>query len=148
MPPPARAQSTVNGRPDSPFLPLPLGTSDTQHSTQPVFSVVGSGSPGLRWQPPLVSMLRAAGPLAPGPAKIKQAPAISQAVIPDLPRCRKNEPSKGWKTAVTQWFEGDPENGLNLPLRDWPEEWHSGKMSRVTGSKYAQRRGIAMEYER
>ena len=33
-------------------------------------------------------------------------------------------------------------------LKDWPDEWHSGAMSRFTGSKYNQRKDIAEEYTR
>ncbi|KAF9290040.1 hypothetical protein BGZ74_000578 [Mortierella antarctica] len=29
---------------------------------------------------------------------------------------------QSWKDAVRQWEEGDPENGLTMPLRDWPAE--------------------------
>ncbi|KAJ7753850.1 hypothetical protein B0H16DRAFT_1544129 [Mycena metata] len=42
---------------------------------------------------------------------------------------------------------GDPAKGLT-PLRDWPCEWYSGGMRKVTGSKCSQRKLIFDEYER
>lgn len=78
----------------------------------------------------------------------RSVPAVPQATIPDLPKKHKNAVSTAWKTAIMQWLEGDPQAGLDTPLKDWPDSWHEGAMSRFTGTKYHQRRKIALEYER
>ena len=47
-----------------------------------------------------------------------------------------------------QWTIGQPEKGLRTPLREWPIEWYSGRMSRCVGAKFHQRKMIAREYIR
>ncbi|KAK0489204.1 hypothetical protein IW261DRAFT_1557697 [Armillaria novae-zelandiae] len=71
-----------------------------------------------------------------------QAPPIPGVVIPDI--------GKGpgiWRKAVKQWEVGEPLQGLQ-PLRDWPKEWYTGSQRTKTGSKYNQRKLIALEYQR
>ncbi|PSR71681.1 hypothetical protein PHLCEN_2v12444 [Hermanssonia centrifuga] len=75
-------------------------------------------------------------------------PTVTEAVIPDLPKNRKGEPSIAWKTAVKHWIEGDSSIGLSCALKSWPSQWFSREMSRVTGAKYKQRELIGREYER
>ena len=68
-------------------------------------------------------------------------PAIADAVIGKLPRG-----AKGWKAAIAQWEDQDPQTGI--ALKDWPSEWYKGEMRLVNGAKYGQRRDIALEYVR
>ncbi|KAG9037930.1 hypothetical protein FS837_001350 [Tulasnella sp. UAMH 9824] len=42
--------------------------------------------------------------------------------IPNLPR-RGAMPQ--WRRAVLDWSEGDPTRNLDVPLKDWPEEWYA-----------------------
>ncbi|KAJ7042105.1 hypothetical protein C8F04DRAFT_1031060 [Mycena alexandri] len=67
---------------------------------------------------------------------------IPGVVIPNL-----KKGAKAWLDAVRQWEHGDPVKGLT-PLQDWPREWYSGGMRKVTGSKRSQRKLIFDEYER
>ncbi|PSR73100.1 hypothetical protein PHLCEN_2v11047 [Hermanssonia centrifuga] len=88
---------------------------------------------------------------SPSPSQIhpkRPLPTVTEAVIPDLPKNRKGEPSTAWKTAVKHWTEGDASIGLSCALKSWPPQWFSGEMSRVTGAKYKQRETIGREYER
>ncbi|KAG0027149.1 hypothetical protein BGZ82_009135 [Podila clonocystis] len=52
-----------------------------------------------------------------------------------------------WKQALRQWEKGDPENGLIVPIRDWPPEWrrqsHPGGLHKL----YYFRQFIAEEFE-
>ncbi|KAK0478832.1 hypothetical protein IW261DRAFT_1337060, partial [Armillaria novae-zelandiae] len=71
-----------------------------------------------------------------------QAPPIPGVVIPDI--------GKGpgiWRKVVKQWEVGEPLQGLQ-PLHDWPKEWYTGSQRTKTGSKYNQRKLIALEYQR
>ncbi|KAJ7611843.1 hypothetical protein FB45DRAFT_843944 [Roridomyces roridus] len=52
-----------------------------------------------------------------------------------------------WRRAVDQWEVGDPAVHL-VPLKDWPREHYTGCMRTMTGSTYAQRKLIAMEFQR
>jgi hypothetical protein len=66
---------------------------------------------------------------------------IPGVVIPNLKRG-----PEAWRDAVHQWNDPDPSTGK--ALKDWPQEWYTGMMKDVTGSKRAQRKYIALEYER
>jgi hypothetical protein len=48
-----------------------------------------------------------------------------------------------WKDCITQWDEGDLENGLTLPLRHWTKS-----MRKTDPSRYSQRKLITNEYYR
>ncbi|TCD65482.1 hypothetical protein EIP91_002566 [Steccherinum ochraceum] len=65
------------------------------------------------------------------------------AVIPSLGGLKGVEV---FRTAMKQWYEVDERT--NLALKDWPKEWYTGEMRKVTGSLYGQRRMVAEEYER
>ena len=67
-------------------------------------------------------------------------PRFPEAVITKL----KPGPN-AWRDAVTQW-EKPNEITKTKALKDWPLEWYTGAMSRVTGAQYHQRRCIAAEY--
>lgn len=51
-----------------------------------------------------------------------------------------------WKKAIDQWEKGG--KGMSVPLKDWPVEWYTGYMRKVTGAKRAQRQIIYDEYIR
>jgi hypothetical protein len=69
------------------------------------------------------------------------------AIIPGvaIPNLKKGETA--WLDAIQQWEHGDAAKGL-MALRDWPAEWYTGGMRRVTGSKRSQRKLIFDEFER
>ncbi|KAF9366306.1 hypothetical protein CPB97_006791, partial [Podila verticillata] len=46
-----------------------------------------------------------------------------------------------WREAVQQWEEGDPENGVTVPLRDWNLEMRRGQR------RYYDRKMVAQEFE-
>ena len=72
----------------------------------------------------------------------RSVPPITNVIIPNIPRG-----PDAWRIAVKHWE--DPQSIPNgRALKDWPNEWHSGAMSRFTGSKYNQRKDIAEEYIR
>lgn len=77
-----------------------------------------------------------------GPAPLSSNPVpIAGVYIPDLGR------KKGtWRIAVRQWEE--PDSNIQLALKDWPEEWYTGRMKNKTAAKRSQRKLIAMEYKR
>ncbi|KAF9157949.1 hypothetical protein DFQ26_008156 [Actinomortierella ambigua] len=52
--------------------------------------------------------------------------------------------AKTWKEVYEQWANGDPSKGLTIPLKDWT----TAMRGRANSSLYAQRKIIAMEYER
>ncbi|KAF9325352.1 hypothetical protein BG006_011158 [Podila minutissima] len=59
----------------------------------------------------------------------------TQPTVHIIPRC------SDWKEVIRQWDEGDTENGLNLPLSQWPQEW---KKHHTT---YYTRKAIVTEFE-
>ncbi|KAG0347543.1 hypothetical protein BG005_012020 [Podila minutissima] len=59
----------------------------------------------------------------------------TQPTVHIIPKC------SDWKEMIRQWEEGDPENGLSLPLSQWPQEW---KRHNAT---YYSRRIIVTEFE-
>lgn len=63
--------------------------------------------------------------------------------IPNLPR-RGSIPQ--WRRAVLDWLEGDPARGLDVPLRDWPEEWYARRTRQ--DMLYFMRRTIAEAFVR
>jgi hypothetical protein len=64
-------------------------------------------------------------------------PSVS---IPNLPKTGET----AWKLAVKQWEEVDAQTGF--ALKDWPEEWYTGKMREAFAAKRGTRRMIALEY--
>ena len=70
----------------------------------------------------------------------KTAPHVNVS-IPDLGRSRR-----AWRRAIKQWEEVDPIT--KLALKDWPEEWYTGEMCEVTGSKRGQRERVFKEFAR
>ncbi|KAK7050285.1 hypothetical protein R3P38DRAFT_3606265, partial [Favolaschia claudopus] len=72
----------------------------------------------------------------------EQVEVIPGVAIPDL---KKGD--KAWLEAVRQWEHGDESQNLKA-LRDWPREWYSDGMRKITGSKRSQRKLIFDEYER
>ncbi|KAF8207109.1 hypothetical protein K438DRAFT_1917558 [Mycena galopus ATCC 62051] len=68
---------------------------------------------------------------------------IANAIIPNVGRS-----STAWKRAIDQWYTADPANGLTKALKDWPTEWHTGKMRTKVGALYSNRKLLAEEYER
>ena len=70
----------------------------------------------------------------------KTAPRVNVS-IPDLGRSRG-----AWRRAIKQWEEVDPIT--KLALKDWPEEWYTGEMREVTGSKRGQRERVFKEFVR
>lgn len=57
------------------------------------------------------------------------------------PPAERIPPILSWREAIHQWEEGDPENGLTVPLRDWSAAWR-----RRSGAHYI-RKLIFKEYE-
>ncbi|KAF8639178.1 hypothetical protein AX17_001665 [Amanita inopinata Kibby_2008] len=51
-----------------------------------------------------------------------------------------------WRTAIQQW-DGDPDTGV-LGLKDWPREWYSGAMGKMTATKRSTRQLVALEFEK
>ncbi|KAK7015976.1 hypothetical protein R3P38DRAFT_2542938 [Favolaschia claudopus] len=76
------------------------------------------------------------------PTLSERVEVISGVFIPDL---KKGDGA--WLEAVRQWEHGDEAQGLK-PLRDWPREWYSDGMRKVTGTKRSHRKLIFDEYER
>ena len=68
-------------------------------------------------------------------------PSIPEAKIPNLPRG-----ARGWKVAIDQWEQIDPDTGY--ALKDWPKSWYTGTMKPFTAAKRTIRRRIADEYNR
>jgi hypothetical protein len=70
-------------------------------------------------------------------------------VIPRVPVSHPNgttsPKNRSWKDIVEHWLVGDPDRGLNTPLKDWPKEWYQGANQRFA-SKYQQRATIALEF--
>jgi hypothetical protein len=62
------------------------------------------------------------------------SPAFANVRIPDIPRGPGN-----WRKAVEQW---------DTLLKSWPEEYYTGAMRTVTGTKRRMRQVIADEYDR
>ncbi|KAG6818685.1 hypothetical protein H0H93_002806 [Arthromyces matolae] len=54
--------------------------------------------------------------------------------------------AEAWKSAIRQWEEGEPENGLTIPLKDWPTSWYTGDMRTFMGSKRREREIIVIAY--
>lgn len=71
-------------------------------------------------------------------------------VIPDLPiqytDGTRSAKEYSWCIIVSHWVHGDPERGLNIPLKDWPKEWYTDK-NRLFASKRGQREDIALEFQ-
>lgn len=65
-------------------------------------------------------------------------------LVPDIPKHGDDL----FMVAVKQWEEGDPSQGLIIPLKDWPVEWYTKNMRLVTGTKRSNRKLVAEEYER
>lgn len=77
-------------------------------------------------------------------ASVTPLPRLQPAlIIPDI----KRGPEAWWQM-VKQWNEGEPENGLHIPLRDWPELWFTGSNKLLFSSKRNQRKVIAQEFIR
>ncbi|KAG0034910.1 hypothetical protein BGZ81_002317 [Podila clonocystis] len=53
----------------------------------------------------------------------------------------KIPPINNWKEAIKQWYEGDPENGLNEPLSEWTPKMRYGQAT------FSNRKLIASEFE-
>ncbi|RDB24467.1 hypothetical protein Hypma_008539 [Hypsizygus marmoreus] len=68
-------------------------------------------------------------------------PLAAIAVIPDLDRGHKG----GWRQAVFQWENVDPQTGK--ALKDWPWEWYQDEM-RMMSPKRRTRKVVALEYRR
>ncbi|KAF8142622.1 hypothetical protein K438DRAFT_2113257 [Mycena galopus ATCC 62051] len=68
---------------------------------------------------------------------------IANTIIPNVGRS-----SIAWKRAIDQWYTADPANGLKKALKDWPNEWYTGKMRTKVGTLYSNRKFLAEEYER
>lgn len=65
---------------------------------------------------------------------------IAGVYIPDLGR-RKG----AWQMAIRQWEE--PDSSIKLVLKDWPEEWYTGKMKNKTAAKQSQTKLVAIKYK-
>jgi hypothetical protein len=82
----------------------------------------------------------------PSPGGQNSAPGL---VIPRVPVAHPNGTSssknRSWKDIVEHRLVGDPDRGLNTPLKDWPKEWYQGANRRFA-SKYQQRATIALEF--
>ncbi|KAJ7246753.1 hypothetical protein C8J57DRAFT_1452105 [Mycena rebaudengoi] len=68
---------------------------------------------------------------------------VPGAIIPGV-----GKDAESWKRAVIQWEVGDTAQGLTIPLKDWPPEWHTGPMRVITGALYSNRKLLATEYIR
>ncbi|KAF9290041.1 hypothetical protein BGZ74_000579 [Mortierella antarctica] len=64
-----------------------------------------------------------------------------QQKAPQEPPAERIPTILSWREAIKQWEEGDPENGLTVPLRDWSVAWR-----RRSGAHYI-RKLIVKEYE-
>ncbi|KAF7791972.1 hypothetical protein EIP86_002999 [Pleurotus ostreatoroseus] len=59
--------------------------------------------------------------------------------MPALPRG-----AAAFKELIRQWNEIDPNTGY--ALKDWPVEWYTGDMRLFNGTKYSDRREVALEF--
>jgi hypothetical protein len=70
-------------------------------------------------------------------------------VIPRLPLIRsdgrKTPKAESWKDIIQHWLVGDPERGLNTPLKDWPQGWYQGP-NRKLAVQYRNRAVVALEF--
>ena len=64
-----------------------------------------------------------------------------------IPTISKNKETVLQET-LKQWDFGDPEKGLQIPLKDWPREWYTGVNKGLFGMKRYNRQLIAEEYKR
>ncbi|KAF9071276.1 hypothetical protein BDP27DRAFT_1382450 [Rhodocollybia butyracea] len=76
--------------------------------------------------------------------KAERSAPIPGVMVPDIPKHGEDL----FMAVVKQWEEGDPSQGLTMPLKDWPVEWYTGSMRLVTGTKRSNRKLVADEYER
>lgn len=75
------------------------------------------------------------------PSSAKMVGPLPGVVIPNIVKG-----PDAWKKAIHQWEDGGI--GLTVPLKDWPSEWYTGDMRKITGAKRAQRQIIYDEYIR
>ncbi|KAG0339228.1 hypothetical protein BG000_002597 [Podila horticola] len=69
------------------------------------------------------------------PSEEDNGVGATQPTVPIIPRC------SDWKEVIRQWDEGDPENGLSIPLSRWPPEWSKCHQT------YRLRKMIVTEFE-
>ncbi|RDB17547.1 hypothetical protein Hypma_001163 [Hypsizygus marmoreus] len=70
-------------------------------------------------------------------------PPASIASIPDLDRRRGKG---GWRQAISQWENVDPQTGY--ALKDWPRHWYTGDSQVKLCVKRGYRKSVALEYKR
>ncbi|KAK6969257.1 hypothetical protein R3P38DRAFT_3337113 [Favolaschia claudopus] len=71
------------------------------------------------------------------------ATPISGALIPAVGR-----DASAWKRAIDPWYRGNPSQGLQVALKNWPVSWYTGSMRLKTGTLYSNRKILAEAYER
>ncbi|KAG1805102.1 uncharacterized protein HD556DRAFT_1437265 [Suillus plorans] len=90
-------------------------------------------------EPPPACLMPVVPPAHSGAAKAAPIPGVG---IPDLPRG-----PDAWRAAVKQWEDPAAFIGSKA-LKDWPEDWYSGMMRTITGTKRNMRKVIALEFHR
>ncbi|KAG1770563.1 hypothetical protein EV702DRAFT_1249024 [Suillus placidus] len=70
-------------------------------------------------------------------------------IIPRLPLVCSNglktPKAESWKDIITHWLVGDPNRGLKMPLKDWPQGWYQGP-NRKLAMQYQNRAVVAREF--
>ena len=116
------------------FMSWVIGAINMSLSTHPALA---SQRPIATEQAP-ASLLAASEPASQNSSAVATStaasPPFASVRIPDIPRGPDN-----WRKAVEQW---------DSFLSSWPEEYYSGAMRTVTGTKRRMRQVIAEEYNR
>ncbi|KAF7793056.1 hypothetical protein EIP86_004161 [Pleurotus ostreatoroseus] len=93
---------------------------------------------GMR-APPYTTLAPAHGSTPVTAPAARKVQSVIQAVMPTLPRG-----AAAFKALMRQWDEVDPNTGY--ALKDWPEDWYTGDMRLFNGTKYSDRREVALEF--
>jgi hypothetical protein len=59
---------------------------------------------------------------------------------------KRDEGPRWWLDWVRDWENPDESNGLFKALKDWPEEWRTGRLRGRFGKLWSNRRCVAVEY--
>jgi hypothetical protein len=75
-------------------------------------------------------------------AQPETAPQVETATMDQPPAAPRIPTITSWKDAIRQWYHGDVQKGLNMPLNQWTKG-----MKTTDPSRFSQRKLIADEYE-
>ncbi|KIK73848.1 hypothetical protein PAXRUDRAFT_20439 [Paxillus rubicundulus Ve08.2h10] len=82
--------------------------------------------------------------------KVSRALPTKDLIIPDVPVVNGDGTQQhrrdSWREIIKQWVEGDPKQGLVVPLREWPPEWYQGANKSLFTMKRHNRGLIAWEF--